>query len=102
MRLVMPDRLIPASLDVDGLRGLEQRLNSGANVVTSIIPPTAGLAWVSQSSRDIADGNRSLEKIIPILSRMHLEPATRREYQTWLEAQAAPAVCLGKGAVQCR
>ncbi|WP_072772590.1 methylornithine synthase PylB [Desulfitobacterium chlororespirans] len=102
MRLVMPDRLIPASLDVDGLRGLEQRLNSGANVVTSIIPPTAGLAGVSQSSRDIADGNRSLEKIIPILSRMHLEPATRREYQTWLEAQAAPAVCLGKGAVQCR
>ena len=104
MRLVMPDRLIPASLDVDGLRGLEQRLNSGANVVTSIIPPAAGLAGVSQSSRDIADGNRSLEKIIPILNRMHLEPATRLEYQAWLEswpAHSAHPACSAKGAVQC-
>lgn len=101
MRLVMPDRLIPASLDVDGLRGLEQRLDSGANVVTSIIPPTAGLAGVSQSSRDIADGNRSLEKIIPILSTMQLEPATRLEYRAWLESQSGHAVCSAKGAVQC-
>ena len=39
MRLAMPDRLIPASLDVDGIRGLERRLQAGANVVTSIVPP---------------------------------------------------------------
>ena len=40
MRLAMPDRFIPASLDVDGIAGLERRLRAGANVVTSIVPPT--------------------------------------------------------------
>ena len=42
MRLVMPDRLIPASLDIDGIAGLERRLRAGANVVTSIVPPDRG------------------------------------------------------------
>ena len=44
MRLVMEDRLIPASLDVDGLEGLAMRLKAGANVVTSIVPSGCGLA----------------------------------------------------------
>lgn len=39
MRLVFPDKLIPASLDVDGLAGLKQRLNAGANVITSLVLP---------------------------------------------------------------
>jgi len=30
MRMVFPDRLIPASLDVGGLAGLKQRLEAGA------------------------------------------------------------------------
>ena len=37
LRLVFPDRLIPASLDVDGLDGLKRRLEAGANVVTSVV-----------------------------------------------------------------
>lgn len=49
MRLLFPDKLIPASLDVDGISGLELRLMAGANVVTSIIPPNEGLAGVAQS-----------------------------------------------------
>lgn len=89
MRLVLPDRLIPASLDVDGLKGLEQRLNSGANVITSIIPPSSGMAGVSQSTLDIEDGNRSVEKILPILKDNGLEPATLREYQTWITSRQA-------------
>ena len=36
-RICFPDRLIPASLDVDGLQGLRARLDAGANVVTSVI-----------------------------------------------------------------
>jgi pyrrolysine biosynthesis radical SAM protein len=87
MRLVMPDRLIPASLDVEGLKGLEHRLNSGANVITSIIPPSTGFAGVSNSSLDIDDGNRSIKKIIPILKNNHLEPATLEEYLVWMNSR---------------
>ena len=50
MRLVMEDRLIPASLDVDGLEGLAMRLKAGANVVTSIVPSGCGLAWPPKTS----------------------------------------------------
>lgn len=89
MRLVMPDRLIPASLDVEGLKGLEQRLNSGANVITSIIPPSSGMAGVSQSSLDIGDGNRTVEKIMPLLKANNLVPATRNEYQAWVKSRHA-------------
>lgn len=84
MRLVFPDRLIPASLDVDGLNGLADRLNAGANVVTSIIPPQSGLAGVSNHSLDIEDGNRTINKIIPVLKECGLVPASREEYVAWI------------------
>ena len=84
MRLVFPDRLIPASLDVDGLNGLADRLNAGANVVTSIIPPQSGLAGVSNHSLDIEDGNRTISKIIPVLKQCGLVPASREEYAEWI------------------
>ena len=67
MRLAMPDRLIPASLDVDGIRGLERRLEAGANVVTSIVPPTVGLAGVSQAELDIDEGYRTVAGVLPHL-----------------------------------
>ena len=91
MRLIMPDRLIPASLDVQGLKGLEQRLNSGANVITSIIPPAIGFAGVSNSSLDIDDGNRSLQRILPILKNKDLEPATNEEYLVWMNSRRKSA-----------
>ena len=84
MRLVYPDRLIPASLDVDGLEGLAARLNAGANVVTSIIPPQFGLAGESNHSLDIEDGNRTISKIIPVLAQHGLVPASRDDYAEWV------------------
>ena len=60
MRLLFPGKLIPASLDVDGLAGLKGRLDAGANVVTSIIPPQTGLAGVAQAEADIDNGARTV------------------------------------------
>ena len=76
MRLAMPGRLIPASLDVDGLRGLRRRLQAGANVVTSIVPPTVGLAGVSQSELDIDEGHRTVAEVLPELERLGLQAAS--------------------------
>ena len=81
MRLAMPARFIPASLDVDGIRGLERRLDAGANVVTSIVPPTVGLAGVSQSELDIDEGHRTVAGVLPHLDRLGLRAATADEYR---------------------
>lgn len=90
MRLTMPDRLIPASLDIDGLRGLEARLRAGANVVTSIIPASSGLAGVSQSTLDIEEGFRTVAGVERHLMPLGLETATVADFQRWLEGSAAP------------
>ncbi|THB81782.1 MAG: methylornithine synthase PylB [Desulfobacteraceae bacterium] len=84
MRLVLGDVLIPASLDVDGLDGLEARINAGANVVTSIVPPDQGLAGVANPSLDIEDSRRTLDRILPVIRTCGLEPATAQEYQQWI------------------
>jgi methylornithine synthase len=81
MRLAMPDRLIPASLDVDGIAGLERRLLAGANVVTSIVPPTVGLAGVSQAELDIDEGYRTVHGVLPHLARLGLRAAGVDEYR---------------------
>lgn len=85
MRLLFPDKLIPASLDVEGIEGLKERLDAGANVVTSIIPPEAGLAGVSQSTLDISEGYRTVKGIIPILEACGLTSATLEEYVSWMD-----------------
>jgi len=85
MRLLFPDRLIPASLDVDGLAGLKQRLNAGANVVTSIIPPHQGLQGVSQSTLDVNEGGRSVDAILPVLDACGLHPASLESYKSWVK-----------------
>jgi methylornithine synthase len=85
MRLVFPDRLIPASLDVDGLAGLKKRLDAGANVVTSIVPPGEGLAGVAQHALDIEDGRRTNASVLKVLEKNSLRPATHTEYQDWLK-----------------
>ena len=87
MRLLYPDILIPASLDVEGLSGLEGRLMAGANVITSIIPPREGLAGVSQSSLDIDDGSRSLPMIIPTLEAAGLTLATNADYENFFKKE---------------
>jgi methylornithine synthase len=86
MRLLFPDRLIPASLDVDGVAGLQARLNAGANVVTSLIPPRLGLAGVA-SIRDIDDGCRTVAGIRPYLEQIGLAPAAPGRYRDWVAAE---------------
>jgi len=85
MRMFFPDRLVPASLDVDGISGLKDRLNAGANVITSIIPPDLGLCGVSQSTLDIREGGRTVAGILPILKSCDLEPASKPDYAEWIK-----------------
>ena len=84
MRLLFPDRLIPASLDVEGIHGLKARINAGANVVTSIIPPHEGLAGVANSVQDIAEGYRTVAGVTPVLAECGLRPASVRAYADWV------------------
>ena len=74
LRLKYPDRLIPATLDVAGLNGLQNRLAAGANVVTSLVPPGFGLAGVARKSLDIDDARRTVDGILPELGKLGLEP----------------------------
>jgi methylornithine synthase len=91
MRLVFPGLLIPASLDVDGLAGLRRRLDAGANVVTSLVPPGLGLAGVAQSALDIEDGRRTVEGIAPTLHAAGLQTATAAQYRRWITARRRSA-----------
>ncbi len=85
MRLVHKNVLIPASLDVDGLNGLEDRLNAGANVITSIIPPKEGYMGVANSSYDIDNGTRTIEGTKATLMKLGLEKADLSEYENYIE-----------------
>ena len=84
MRLTMPDRLIPASLDVDGIKGLKMRIDAGANVITSIIPPHSRLAGVSQSSLDIEQGLRTVAEVKKVIADLGLRIASGKAYESWM------------------
>jgi len=85
LRLLFPDKLIPASLDVEGINGLEKRLEAGANVVTSIVPAGNGLAGVAQNSLDIEDSKRTVVHVGKILSSLGgYEIAMADAYKTWV------------------
>ncbi|SLM29595.1 BioB2 [Desulfamplus magnetovallimortis] len=95
MRTLFPDRLIPASLDIDGLSGLRQRLNAGANVVTSLVPPGKGLAGVAHSSLDIEDARRTPESILPVLEECSLVPASCDDFNHWISMRKLSS-CITK------
>jgi methylornithine synthase len=80
MRMVHPTKLIPASLDIEGVSGLAPRLAAGANVITSIIPPRRGLAGVAQHELDIDDGGRSVHHIEEVLDATGATKASLTEY----------------------
>jgi methylornithine synthase len=84
LRLVFPECLIPASLDVGGHAELHRKLAAGANVVTSLIPPGQGLAGVAQCAQDIEDGKRTVAGIRSILTESGLQPASGEEYCRWV------------------
>jgi len=75
---------------VGGHTALGQKLAAGANVVTSLIPPGQGLAGVAQSELDIEDGKRTVSGIQDILTKNGLEPASGKEYQSWLDQRLKP------------
>jgi methylornithine synthase len=80
LRLSFPKALIPASLDVEGIAGLPDRLNAGANLITSFVPKDLGLAGVAQADLDIDNESRSLHHALPILEQMGLIAATPAQY----------------------
>ncbi|WP_309493520.1 methylornithine synthase PylB [Candidatus Hecatella orcuttiae] len=89
MRLVHPDRLIPASYDIDGLKGLGLRLMAGANVVTSLIPPRFHLRGVAQAELDVESSLRTLSGVKPYLQKLGLEVASLKSYRKWIEEEKA-------------
>jgi methylornithine synthase len=84
LRLLNPAKLIPASLDVSGLQGLQERLRAGANVVTSIVPPGCGLSGVANHSLDIENFNRTVERIESQLQSLGLETGSVNGYRNWI------------------
>jgi methylornithine synthase len=80
LRLSFPRALIPASLDVEGLCGLRPRLDAGANLITSFVPSSLGLAGVAQSGLDIENECRSVPAALPILEDLGLKMATPDQY----------------------
>lgn len=93
MRLVFPDRLIPASLDVSGLAGLRKGLHAGANVVTSLVPPGQGLAGVAQSFLDIEDAKRTSASVLEILETSDLSAGSRKDYLSWINDRQRALAC---------
>lgn len=87
LRLCHPDKLIPASLDVDGLQGLRRRLDAGANVITSLIPAKHDLAGVSRARSGVENGQRSVKAVAPVVERAGLRIAPIRTYRSWLQKE---------------
>ena len=87
LRITFPDRLIPASLDVDGSENLISRLNAGANVVTSFVPPNMGMAGVAQPQFNIDNGLRTVDSILSILKAANMQPASFSKYIEWMERE---------------
>jgi methylornithine synthase len=87
LRLLLPHRLIPASLDVYGIDGLKGKLRAGANVVTSLILPSSELRGVAQSTLGISEGLRSAKAVIPVLGELGLRKADLGEYVSWVKKE---------------
>ncbi len=84
LRITNPDKLIPASMDVEGLGGLIPRIFAGANVVTSIVPPRKSLMGVAQHDLDIDNGNRSIDTVKETLKSIGCRTGTNSEYRSTL------------------
>ncbi|SDL10135.1 methylornithine synthase PylB [Halarsenatibacter silvermanii] len=95
IRLANPDIQIPASLDVEGIKGLIPRLKAGASVVTSLIPPASGLKGVSSAELDIEGGGRGLKAVRQKLaeSGLDLELAELEDYKKWMKSRKDSARC---------
>ncbi|WP_292376898.1 methylornithine synthase PylB [Methanosarcina sp. UBA411] len=84
LRLMFPKRLIPASLDLEGIDGMVHRLNAGANIVTSILPPDSQLEGVANYDRDLTERDRDIKSVIRRLETMGMEPARQADFEAVL------------------
>lgn len=84
LRLMFPKCLIPASLDLEGIDGMVYRLNAGANIVTSILPPDSRLEGVANYDRDLKERDRDIKSVIKRLESIGMEPAQQSEFETVL------------------
>ncbi|MCC2508420.1 methylornithine synthase PylB [Methanimicrococcus blatticola] len=86
LRFVFPDRLIPASLDVAGIPGMVDRLNAGANVVTSIISADSKLEGVVNFDRDVSlnERKRDAKSVIEKLNEMGLARGSQENFEAYL------------------
>lgn len=80
LRLMFPDRLIPASLDLEGMEGMVYRLDAGANVVTSIIPSGSALEGVVNYDRELTERNRDAWSVVEKLQSMGMEPGKQEDF----------------------
>jgi len=101
LRLAFPDALIPASLDVEGLDGLRRRLETGANVVTSLIAPHSGLQGVANAGLDVGNARRTVPAVLPVLSSCGLNPARAEHFQEWMKTRRQPAGGCAGAEVSC-
>ncbi len=84
LRLMFPECLIPASLDLEGIDGMVHRLNAGANIVTSILPSDSRLEGVANYDRDLEERDRDILSVIKRLESMGMEPAQQAEFEAFL------------------
>lgn len=84
MRLLRPDRFIPATLDVEGVGGMKARLDAGASTITSIVVPRRHLAGVAQPEKDIESGARGVDHVFELVDGMGKKVASQRDFSAML------------------
>ncbi|SDF92966.1 pyrrolysine biosynthesis protein PylB [Methanolobus vulcani] len=99
LRLMFPDKLIPASLDLEGIDGMVHRLNAGANVVTSIISADSSLEGVVNYDRELEERDRDSKSVIKRLRSMGMEPASQDEFNRIIEKQQVAPVRIPVAAI---
>lgn len=85
MRILFPDRFIPATLDVEGVEGMKSRLDAGASTITSIVVPHKHYAGVAQPEKDIESGARSVQHVFDLVDQMGKKIATQNEFRHAIE-----------------
>jgi methylornithine synthase len=84
LRLMFPECLIPASLDLEGIDGMVPRLNAGANIVTSILPSNSLFEGVANYDRGFEERDRDIKSVIKRLKSLGMRPARQIEFKVVL------------------
>ena len=73
------------------IKNLKKRFDAGANVLTSLIPPSSGLSGVSQIELDINEGHRMVEGVLDVIEEAGLEIASASDYLRWIDGEMKKA-----------